>query len=352
MQNRALIRTYRDVLVRSDLSTGRRGSRGPSAVEGIDLTSEPYPFKDERQMDALTRAAAMGSKDVMTGIRPGLFREERCGVIVGTGFGCTSSNEDFIYTLQEKGPRYVQPVVFRNTVSNAFVGHLAVTLGFTGPCTVFGSGSAAGFQAIGYARDEIRYGDCDLVLTGAVDNVSGAIVSRHEVMCEHLEDRPPLDEGACMLVLERAERVTQGAWEILSHAGAFCLSGNEENSIPAVLDKALGLADVSVVPDLLVIIGGSNAPLAVVQGEGARRVVNRLGADEVAKCFELGFETTATVPVRILLQLIDSLSKGVWPSGWQDKGLSSHPKAILTMALVVLGCDGNLACLIVGRDSD
>lgn len=122
------------------------------SIEGWNESSET------RQMDSLARYSVACASLAMqhSTLDLGNIAKERAGIILGSAFGCTSSNHAFLETFLTGGPRRTSPIVFRNTVSNAAAGHLAIAFKFLGSNSVLNSGMVSGPQAIAFAFEEIK----------------------------------------------------------------------------------------------------------------------------------------------------------------------------------------------------
>src|SRR3989454_1905782 len=99
-------------------------------------------------------------------------RGDRVGVVLATAFGNLESMVRFDRGARREGHRFVDPMLFPNTVVNAAAGHVSILFGYSALNSTVSSGSAAGLQAIAYAVDALRRGDADLIFAGGAEELS------------------------------------------------------------------------------------------------------------------------------------------------------------------------------------
>jgi 3-oxoacyl-[acyl-carrier-protein] synthase II len=97
---------------------------------------------------------------------------ERIGISLGVTLGSIKSLCDFHKEILISGPRLVNPSAFPNTVFNAPASRLAIKFGIKGPNNTINTGECAGIDALDYAIDLINFGRADIVLCGAVEELS------------------------------------------------------------------------------------------------------------------------------------------------------------------------------------
>jgi 3-oxoacyl-[acyl-carrier-protein] synthase II len=130
-----------------------------------------------RGMDRISKYAVFGAKLAIEDSAISLSSEkrERIGVIIGSAFGCTESNSKFIETLVIKGPRLVNPVIYRNSVSNAASGQIALAFGCKGFHSTINSGSVSAAEAVAYSFELIKRGKAEVIISGGVEIFSPAV---------------------------------------------------------------------------------------------------------------------------------------------------------------------------------
>jgi len=126
----------------------------------------------------------------------------RCGVGVGSSFGCWGVDEQYHRGLLKRGPRLCSPLHFGYTVPGSAAGELSIAGRLRGPNATWVAGRASGLIALTEATRWIRDGRCDRAVAGAADAM-GAWLARE------LRDAgwPAglAGEGAVALLLERAD---------------------------------------------------------------------------------------------------------------------------------------------------
>jgi hypothetical protein len=201
---------------------------------------------EARQMDQLGRftvacaALLQGSGPRAAGdAEPG-----RTGVMLGSAFGCTGSNQAFLETLVAAGPRRASPVVFRNTVSNAAAGHLAVAFRLLGSNSVLNSGMVSGVQAMAYAYQQIADGSCEQALSGAADWTSELVRRRFASQAERYgrSALPQLDGAGLFRLGSRREPGCD--WELAGFGLGFLDRAAPEATFLRVLRTTLERAGV------------------------------------------------------------------------------------------------------------
>jgi 3-oxoacyl-[acyl-carrier-protein] synthase II len=156
-----------------------------------------------RGMDRISKYAVLGAKLAMDDAMINLSVEdiEKIGVVIGSAFGCTESNSKFIEALIKKGPRFVNPTIYRNSVSNAASGQIALIFGLKGVHSTIKSGSVSSAEAIAYSFELIKKGRAKVIVSGGVDTFSPAVYLWFD-SSEYFFRKEFLTEGAGILVLE------------------------------------------------------------------------------------------------------------------------------------------------------
>ncbi len=313
------------------------------------------PASGIRQMDPLTRATLSCAQRVLTaaGLDEAHLDAEKSGLILGSAFGCTDSNEAFLQPLVHSGPRFVQPVVFRNTVSNAVAGHLSIALGFRGSNSVLNSGMLAGIQALAYAFEEVSAGYCQVLLTGACDWSSSVMIQRY-LMHAASECPPvlPLIDGACLLVLASRADGESRAWYLRGYGLGYAASGRWAETLTATAQLAIDRAEIPFDQiDMVVLQGYATMWWARPSGQvrvSLSRLIETMLSSGRMVCRA---ENTALPAMLSLVDCLLNLPRLRPPSlffrnGPQDQGdrLPGAPRALLYASL---GADGSVANLVL-----
>ncbi|MCX5280381.1 beta-ketoacyl synthase [Streptomyces sp. NBC_00198] len=155
------------------------------------------------------------------GLDPSTWDGTRVGVVLGNGIGGAAAWEKQHNVLRDEGPQKVSPLLIPMLSINMSAGYVAMECGARGPNFVTATACASGTTAIGMARELLRSGLCDIVVTGGTEApLVPSIVSGFSQMGALSKRRAaqstasrPFDadrdgfvpaEGAAVLVLERA----------------------------------------------------------------------------------------------------------------------------------------------------
>jgi 3-oxoacyl-[acyl-carrier-protein] synthase II len=163
------------------------------------------------------------------GLDPEGWDGARVGVVLGCGLGGATSWEKQYDTLRDEGPERVSPLLIPMLAPNMSAGYVAMRIGAKGPNLATATACASGATAIGVARELLRGGTCDVVITGGTESCvtpsiatgfsqMGALSSGHDDIArssrpfDARRDGFVMAEGAAVLVLERhADAVARGA---------------------------------------------------------------------------------------------------------------------------------------------
>ncbi|GGY01286.1 beta-ketoacyl-[acyl-carrier-protein] synthase family protein [Streptomyces djakartensis] len=168
----------------------------------------------------LVLAAAMEAV-ADSGLDPQTWDGARVGVVLGNGIGGAETWETQHRRLLDSGPRRVSPRLIPMLSANMAAGYVSMEFGARGPSLVTATACASGTTAIGTARDLLRSGACDVVITGGTEapltpslvtgfSQMGALSRRSDDVrgasrpFDADRDGFVVAEGAAVLVLERA----------------------------------------------------------------------------------------------------------------------------------------------------
>jgi 3-oxoacyl-[acyl-carrier-protein] synthase II len=139
-------------------------------VPGFDA-AELLGRKAARRLDRFVQLAVVAAREAIAdaGLDPETWDGARVGVVLGCGMGGAATWETQHKRLMEHGPGKVSPMLIPMLVPNMVAGQLAMEFHATGPNLVTATACASGATAIGTARDLLRTGACDIVLTGGTE---------------------------------------------------------------------------------------------------------------------------------------------------------------------------------------
>jgi 3-oxoacyl-[acyl-carrier-protein] synthase II len=210
----------------------------------------------------------------------------RTAVVVSTGIGGLTTMLAQTRVLFNRGPGKVSAFLVPSMMPNASAGQVAMEMGFTGPNTCIVTACAAGAHGVGEGYRYIVDGLADVCLAGGTEAVITSLSMAGFAQMQALSRNPdgarasrPFDaerdgfvlaEGACILVLEEAERAAaRGARVYAEMAGygasadAYHITAPEPQGAGAVLAIEAALADAEEAPEAVDYINahGTSTPL-------------------------------------------------------------------------------------------
>jgi 3-oxoacyl-[acyl-carrier-protein] synthase II len=171
-------------------------------------------------------------------------KQERTGVLIGSGIGGLSGIADTSILLKEKGPRRVSPFFIPGRLINLVSGYVSIRHDLKGPNHAVVTACSTGAHAIGDAARLIQFDDADVMVAGGAESpicriaVAGFAACR--ALCTTFNDQPqkasrPYDkdrdgfvmgEGAGIVVLEELEHAKARGAKIYAEVVGYGLSGD------------------------------------------------------------------------------------------------------------------------------
>ncbi|QDQ09657.1 beta-ketoacyl-[acyl-carrier-protein] synthase family protein [Streptomyces spectabilis] len=199
----------------------------------------------DRSSQLALAAAAEALADA--GLDPARWDGARVGVVLGSGIGGASAWERQHQVLREHGSEKVSALLIPMLAVNMAAGYIAIETGARGPNFVTATACASGATAIGQARELLRGGRCDVVITGGTEAcLIPSIISGFQQMgaLSGRRDDPtaasrPFDvdrdgfvpaEGAAVLVLERPESARARGARVRANVSGYGASADAYNA--------------------------------------------------------------------------------------------------------------------------
>lgn len=246
-------------------------------------TAEWIPPLVARRMGPGSRLAVVAARTATADAGLGAPELHRAAVVLATIYGAAAVTEKLLRQILLESPEAASPALFTESVANAPAAQVALQMGARGPNVTVVQRQAGALLALGRAAALVRGGRADVVLAGAVDEVSPllhAVLDRFGALTTSGPDGGeaprPFDrrrdgclagEGAAVLVVEsewHAQR--RGARPLAILAGA---GGSFDPSSPR---SGWARDPRPLAEDLAAFLGRHGAPpeAAVTGGCGAR----------------------------------------------------------------------------------
>ncbi|MFN0205393.1 MAG: beta-ketoacyl-ACP synthase II [Planctomycetota bacterium] len=204
--------------------------------------SEYFPKIEAKRMDPFTAyamyAADKALADAGVTTENATIDRERFGCILGTGIGGIGELEDQQAVFLQRGADRVSPFLVPKMMSNAMSGQIAIRHDLRGTNFATSSACASAAHAIGLALRSIKWGDCDICITGGSEaattplGLAGfcslrALSTRNDE--PHRASRPfdkerdgfVMGEGAGILVFEELEHAKKRGAKIYAEVFGF-----------------------------------------------------------------------------------------------------------------------------------
>lgn len=238
------------------------------------VAKERMDFKEARRMDRFSQFAMVSAQEAVEHAKLDLdsINKERFGVIVGSGIGGIGIIEKEHTTLENKGPKRVNPLLIPMIISNMAAGNIAIKFGAKGICTNIVTACATGSHCVGEAFRSIKHGYADIILAGGAESSITPLSMAGFTSLTALSKNPdknrasiPFDkerdgfvmgEGAGILVLESLEHAINRGATILAEVvgyGATCDAYHMTSPAPggegAARAMKLALEEAGVAPE-------------------------------------------------------------------------------------------------------
>ena len=247
---------------------------------------DPSPWysspKESRRADPFTQYAMAAADMALTQSGELGTDPDRVGVLIGTGIGGITTNEEQIVIRHDRGDRRVSPFLVPMMMPNAAAAAVSMRFGFGGPCEATVTACAAGTHSLGNALNLIRSGRCDAVLAGGSEapltptalagfgNMTALSKSGVSMPFDQRRDGFVIAEGAAVLVLEPLERAEARGANVLglllgaaSTADAHHITAPSPGGVGAVRCMELAIADAGLTAADIVHVNahGTSTPL-------------------------------------------------------------------------------------------
>jgi len=220
-----------------DTITGFDASAFPVTIAAEVKSFDPTDYmdrRDARRMDRFCQFAVAAAVQCLESAQYSMDgRQERTGVLVGSGIGGIQTIEKQAQVLHTKGPDRISPFFVPMLIPDMASGQISIHTGAKGPNSCSVTACATGTHSIGDAFRIVARADADAVLAGGAEaaisplGLGGFTAARAlSTRCgEPLRASRPFDkdrdgfvmgEGACVLLLESLESAQKRNAEIIA----------------------------------------------------------------------------------------------------------------------------------------
>ncbi|MFJ5302641.1 beta-ketoacyl-[acyl-carrier-protein] synthase family protein [Streptomyces sp. NPDC088350] len=175
------------------------------------------------RLDRVTQLALVGAREAVAdaGLDTGDRDPTRVAVVLGVGSNSLERYPQEFGRLNARRAERISPLAIVRSVPSMVPAEVALDLGARGPSLSVATACASGTTALGIARDLLRGGSCDIVVTGGAESgcAPGVVACFQQMQALSARTHDPagasrpfdrdrhgfvLGEGAGILVLERA----------------------------------------------------------------------------------------------------------------------------------------------------
>ncbi|MEO8420354.1 MAG: beta-ketoacyl-ACP synthase II [Hyphomicrobium sp.] len=203
--------------------------------------------KEQRKVDDFIIYAMAAAEQAITDsgyVADTADKQERAGVLIGSGIGGLPGIAETAILLKEKGPRRVSPFFIPGRLINLASGYVSIRHKLKGPNHAVVTACSTGAHAIGDASRIVALGDADVMVAGGAESPICRIAMAGFAACRALatafNDRPqaasrPYDkdrdgfvmgEGAGVVVLEEYEHAKARGAKIYAEVIGYGMSGD------------------------------------------------------------------------------------------------------------------------------
>jgi len=190
---------------------------------------------------------------------------DRVAVVFGTAWGSLDTIVRFEREAHTEGPRFVDPILFTETVANVPAGQISIFFGWSAVNATVSAGTASGLQAVERGLEFLDEGRADVVVAGGADELNEHLLRVLQAEGLVAPQGPVGAEGACLVAIESAAHAQARGAEALA-----CVRGATSGFVDGEGDAATGLR-ADLLRGLLARVGWSarDVDLLVLSGNGS-----------------------------------------------------------------------------------
>jgi 3-oxoacyl-(acyl-carrier-protein) synthase len=351
----------------------------PSTAEGPEADSfpaatiagfEPRRYVERKGFKLLSRTSQLAC--AAASLVEGELKElpaGKVGVVFGSAWASLDSVVRFEREAHVDGPRFVDPILFTETVANVPAGHVSICFGWSAINATISAGSASGLEALREATAFLEEGRADVIVAGGGDELNRHLLNT--LHAERLTSDSPTpqpftdrgrgtvgSEGACVFTLESpshaAARGTRILGRLIGGVGGFVRAGSgtaaaRRSEMLARLLEEAGWTPADV--DLLVLSGNGTPARDRAEAAVVEEVFGSAGTPALAPKAVLGETWAAGGPLGVAVALESMRRSLIPPSPLELRrlGLSERPIERAVRHAVVIDCSesGQFSALAV-----
>ena len=243
-------------------------------VRDFDGVEHGLTKKEARRFERFVQYAIVAADEALaqSGLEVTDENRDRIAVVFGTGIGGIDELQKSFATLEEKGPKRVNPLFIPTMIENMAAGNLSIRFGLKADCLSIVTACATGTHCVGEAYRLIRHGYADMALAGGSEESISPIclagfgnLGSTSKSTDPTAASMPFDvnrggfvpgEGAGALVLESLENAVARGANILAEVAGFGSTGDayhmtapEPSGEGAVRAMRQALAEGGFTPD-------------------------------------------------------------------------------------------------------
>ena len=198
--------------------------------------------RDARRTDRVVHFASAAARLAWGDAGSPHVDASRAAVVIGTGIGGIATFSDQVGVLVSRGPDRISPFTVPAMMPNAAAAHVAMDLGLRGPNMCIVTACAGGAHAVGEGFRYVREGLADVCVVGGTEAAVVPIAMAAFAQMGALSRNPDavrasrpfdaerdgfvLSEGACVLVLEDAERAAARGARVYAEVAGYGASAD------------------------------------------------------------------------------------------------------------------------------
>ena len=252
--------------------------------------------RDARRTDRVVHFASAAARLAWDDAGSPNVDASRAAVVIGTGIGGIATFSDQVGVLVSRGPDRISPFTVPAMMPNAAAAHVAMDLGLRGPNMCIVTACAGGAHAVGEGFRYVREGLADVCVVGGTEAAVVPIAMAAFAQMGALSRNPDavrasrpfdaerdgfvLSEGACVLVLEDAERAAARGARVYAEVAGYGASADAHHVTQPEPD---GRAAVAAMQSALADAGEAAEAVDYVNAHGTSTPLNDVAETRALK---------------------------------------------------------------------